>query len=93
VWVQRPLLPDEAVQISGKEFKAHLSDYSDLVATRVRPKDRLALLAVGHAGQPAIALQQPSVTLEERMARPWLAGRIQMHSWKKWVTGHWKEWL
>lgn len=67
------MLPDEAVQISGKDFKAQLTDYSDLMATRVRPKDRLAQLANGQAGQGMHGLG-PNVSLEERVARPWLAG-------------------
>lgn len=69
------MLPDEAVQISGKDFKAQLTDYSDLMATRVRPKDRLAQLANVQSGQAMHGLG-PYVSLEERMARPWLAGEM-----------------
>jgi hypothetical protein len=77
--VQRPLLPDEAVQISGKDFKAQLTDYSDLMATRVRPKDRLA-------GQGMHGLG-PNVSLEERVARPWLAGETGQTRGEAW-GGH-----
>lgn len=55
---------DENTQINGKEFKAYLNNYSDLLAPRVKPKDR----AQGREGGAAL------LTLEERLSRPWLAG-------------------
>jgi hypothetical protein len=70
VW-QRTLADDKETQINGQQMRAQLTDYSSLIAKRVRPYERVQ--------QQKLVLAPP----DQRLACHYLQGqRARYHTWE-----------